>query len=123
MADIYDRARATAIRMLAPRPAGKGLEMTLRARASATYAPGGDGAIGATTDHTGSGVRTSYSAKDVDGTIIRRDDVRIILSPDGIPEPVPGDVIVFDGSTYTVIAVDAWNYAGLFCGYSVQARK
>jgi hypothetical protein len=80
------------------------------------------------TDYTGSGLRTQYKSKDVDGTQIRAGDVRLIVSPvllDGgdMPAPQPGQRVQFDGGQwYTVQNCSAWDYAGVPIGFVVQGR-
>jgi hypothetical protein len=127
MPDIHDRGRALAIRMLAPRPKGKGLELVLRKKTVGEYNPetGGQETTWAETD--GSGLRTNYSQEDIDDTYILQGDVRILLSPVGLdggdmPTPSTNDQIVFDTSTYNVIRVGPWDYAGVTCGYELQCR-
>lgn len=129
MADIYDRAKSLATRMLAPRSSGgKGLALTLAKITAGTYDPATGSSTDTTTNYAGSGMRQDYELSDIDGTLVRQGDVKILISPTLIngndtPEPATGDSIVFDGSTYSVINVMLWNYAGLAVGFEVQARK
>jgi len=129
MTDIHDRGRALAIRQLAPRPAGKGAALVLRVSVPGVRNP----ATGTTppptvTDYTGSGLRTQYRSRDVDGTQIRAGDVRLLVSPiltngSDMPTPQPGQRVQFDGGQwYTVQNSDAWNYAGVSIGFVVQGR-
>lgn len=128
MPDIYDRAKALATRMLAPRSkGGKGMELILRRETVGEYDPD---ATSAPTELVlnGSGFREEYESKYIDGTLIIRGDVKLLVSPvqlDGsdMPPPLSNDRIEFDGITYTVIAVGPWNYAGLSVGYELQVRK
>lgn len=127
MPDIHDRGRALAIRMLAPRPQGKGLGLVLRKKTVGEYNPETGGQDVVWTDASGSGLRTNYRQEDIDGTYILQGDTRILLSPtalDGsdIPEPSTNDVILFDGSEYNIIRVGQWNYASVSCGYELQCR-
>lgn len=130
MADIYDRAKAQAARVLAPRSAGgKGLELTLRRTVAGEYDP----ETGITpdpmdVDYDGSGLRENYRTQDVDGSLIKAGDVRFMVSPvlingSDTPEPLTTDLIIFDGDTYTVQAVEPGDYAGLACFFYAQARK
>lgn len=130
MADIYDRAKSQAARVLAPRSAGgKGLELTLRRTVAGEYDP----VTGATTpdvvtNYDGSGLRENYRTQDVDGSLIKAGDVRFMVSPvlingNDTPEPLTTDLIIFDGDTYTVQAVEPGDYAGLACFFYAQARK
>ncbi|NMY08523.1 hypothetical protein HBO38_08680 [Pseudomonas veronii] len=129
MADIYDRAKATATRMLAPRSrGGKGLELSLMRVTTGEYDPEVGGSPVLTEQFDGSGLRQNYRQQDIDGSLIKQGDVKILISPallDGAdtPQPVTLDKIVFDGDTYTVQHVDPWDYAGIAVGFSVQARK
>ena len=127
MPDIHDRGRALAIRMLAPRPKGKGLGLVLRKKTVGEYNPETGGQEVVWADASGSGLRTNYRQEDIDGTYILQGDTRILLSPtalDGsdIPEPSTNDVIMFDGSEYNIIRVGPWNFAGVSCGYELQCR-
>lgn len=128
MADIYDRAKASAARNLAPRSqGGKGLELTLRRTVQGEYDP--DTGVSETiTDYAGSGLRENYKAEDIDGSLIKAGDVKFLVSPvllngTDMPQPETQDKILFDGETYTVQRVDPWDYAGLAVGFAVQARK
>ena len=127
--DIYDRAKATATRLLSPRSAGgKGLELMLMHTTAGEYDPATGGSAATTQSFNGSGFRESYKQSDIDGTRIKQGDFKILISPvllDGTdtPQPKSLDTIAFDGDTYTIQNVDPWNYAGLAVGFSVQARK
>lgn len=129
MPDIYDRAKATATRLLAPRSAGgKGLALTLKRTTQGEYDPGTGGSTPTVEVFDGSGFRENYKQSDIDGTRIKQGDFKILISPvllDGsnMPQPKSLDTIAFDGDTYTIQSVDPWNYAGLAVGFSVQARK
>ncbi|MGY3172431.1 hypothetical protein ACVWYU_001808 [Pseudomonas sp. TE12234] len=129
MSDIYDRAKASAARMLAPRSkGGKGLELSLLRVTTGEYDPESGTTPATTVQYDGSGFRENYNQRDIDGSRIKQGDVKILISPlllDGTdtPQPISQDKILFDGDTYTVQNVDPWDYAGLAVGFSVQARK
>ena len=127
MPDIHDRGRALAIRMLAPRTKGKGLALTLRKKTVGEYNPETGGQDVLWTEYTGSGLRTTYDLKDIDGSYILEGDVEILMSPvmtDGadMPQPSTNDVIVFDGSSYNVVDVRTGNFIGLDCFYKAHCR-
>lgn len=128
MPDIYDRAKALATRMLAPRSkGGKGLELVLRRETLGEYDPDAPSAPSELVVN-GSGFREEYDNKYIDGTLIVRGDVKLLVSPvqltgADMPTPLSNDRIQFDGTTYTVIAVGPWNYAGLAVGFELQVRK
>lgn len=126
--DIYDRGKALAQRMLAPRSkGGKGLECTLTKISQGAYDPELGGYPVVTVDHAGSAMRDNYDNHSIDGTNVRVGDFRLYVSPvklDGadMPEPAPDDKITFDGKEVTVVRCKPWNYAGLACGYEAQVR-
>jgi len=128
MPDIYDRAKALVTRMLAPRSkGGKGLELVLRRETLGEYDPDAPQAPSELVLN-GSGFREEYDNKYIDDTLIVRGDVKLLVSPvqlsgADMPVPLSNDRIQFDGTTYTVIAVGPWNYAGLAVGFELQVRK
>ena len=128
MPDIYDRSKALATRMLAPRSkGGKGLELVLRRESIGEYDPDAPSAPSEMVVN-GSGFREEYDNKYIDGTLIVRGDVKLLVSPAQLngadmPTPLSNDRIQFDGTTYSVIAVGPWNYAGLAVGFELQVRK
>jgi len=128
MADIHDRGRALAIRMLAPRPQGKGLGLVLRQKMVGEYNPETGGQDVAWDEYMGSGLRTSFDLQDIDNTYILEGDVEILVSPvlvdlvTDMPKPSTNDVIDFDGSSYNVIGVRPGDYAGLNCFYKAHCR-
>lgn len=128
MPDIYDRGKALAVRMLAPRSrGGKGLEMTLTRSAKGPRDPDTGATPTVITNYQGSAFRDTYAQTDIDGTLIKASDVKLLVSPvllDGsdTPEPTTQDTILFDGKKYTIAGVSPWNYAGLAVGFEVQGR-
>lgn len=128
MPDIHDRGRALAIRMLAPRPQGKGLGLVLRKKTVGEYNPDTGGTPFVWSEYSGSGLRTNFDLQDIDNSYILEGDVEILMSPamlDGVtdmPQPSTNDVIVFDGGSYNVIGVRPGNYAGLNCFYKAHCR-
>ena len=128
MPDIYDRSRALAVRMLAPRAkGGKGAALTITRTVKGQRDPDTGATANIVTTYPGSGLRETYQQKDVDGTNIKAGDVKFIISPvqlDGadMPQPSTVDKILFDGKTYSVVQVNPWDYVGLAVGFEVQAR-
>lgn len=129
MPDIYDRSKALATRLLAPRSkGGKGLELTVSRTITGVYDPSTTTTTGDTVvEYDGSAFRDTYSQDDIDGTLILQSDVKLLVSPvqlDGsdMPAPLIGDDLLFGGTTYKAHNVQPWNYAGLAVGFQVQAR-
>lgn len=130
MPDIYDRARALAIKLLGPRDgvSGKGVVLTLVQTSTPEYEPGQPPPVPVESRYDGSGLRTQFDSDDIDNTLVLRNDVRFLLSPvmqngGDMPEPKPGDAIEFLGTRYEVMNVTAWNYVGLQIGFVVQGRE
>lgn len=128
MPDIYDRSKAMAARMLSPRSkGGKGAELTLTKTEKGPRDPDTGGSSAVVTSFLGSGLRETYEQKDIDGSLIKIGDVKLLVSPvqlagPDMPQPATQDKVLFDGKLYTVIQVNPWNYAGLAVGFEVQAR-
>lgn len=128
MPDIYDRSKAMAARMLSPRSkGGKGAELTLTKTEKGPRDPDTGGSPTVVTSFLGSGLRETYEQKDIDGSLIKIGDVKLLVSPvqlagPDMPQPATQDKVLFDGKLYTVIQVNPWNYAGLAVGFEVQAR-
>lgn len=129
MADIYDRAKASAARMLGLRSAGgKGAALRLAKMTAGAYNPATGSSTNTSANYDGSGFRQEYDLDTIDGSLVQLGDVQILVSPlqtSGIDMPAPavGDSVTFDGAVYSVVSVSPWNYAGVSVGFSVQARK
>lgn len=84
---------------------------TLTKRTAGTRTPG-DLAAGTqptSASYAAKGVVESYTGRQVDGTLIRAGDRRIILLGESIESgavPAPGDTVAIQGATYTLINVD-----------------
>ena len=129
-APIFSRAKASAIRQLRLWPLGKGSPLTLnQVTGGGEYIPGGGESAPTVTSSLGSGIRTNYQLKDIDGTLVQASDVRLIVCPvlqDGVtdmPVPQTGDTITFGGTTYNVVSCKPWDFDGVTqIGFVVQGR-
>ncbi|MBX9754538.1 MAG: hypothetical protein K2X80_07260 [Pseudomonadaceae bacterium] len=124
MSEFYDEAAAVVTEALAE----YGAPLTIRKIVAGEYDTDTGGMSQTITDHVTVGLRESYRLQDIDGSTIKRNDVKLLIGPaltagGQTPAPTTQDKIIFDGSTYTVQNVDPWNYAGVSVGFSVQARK
>lgn len=131
MTDFDVRARATAARMLAPKPKGKGQRVTLNTPGQSTYNP----ETGATTTGNplteyGSGVVEKIASFNIDEDKVRTGDIKFMLSP----MTVAGAVVtppVEDQTTLTLANGEAWKVvrsqpespAGLVIMYVLQLRR
>ena len=128
MADIYDRSKALAVRMLAPRDkGGKGAVLSLIRTVKGPRNPDTGASSEVVTTYSGSGLRETYQQRDIDGSKIKMGDVKLLVSPmlvsgQDMPLPSTQDKFSFDGTVYTVVSVNPWNYVGLSIGYEIQAR-
>lgn len=126
---MHDRFRNMAIRNLSPRSkGGKGFEVTLSRRSIGKFDPRTGEVEGDTiVKYNGSAIRTSFRMHTIDGNLIKVDDVLLYLSPvllDGTecPKPVNGDVVSFKEQDFVVMSLRDWDFAGVSCGWRVQAR-
>ena len=130
MPDIYDRGKALAKRLLAPRSqGGKGAPLSVTHVERGEYDPStGDTSGDVRTMYLGSAFRDSYNRNDIDGTLILVSDVKFLVSPvllvsgGDMPAPQLGDDMLFEGTRYKVHNVKPWDNAGLVYGFEVQAR-
>lgn len=66
----------------------------------------------------------SYTAKDIDGTLIKAGDKKVYVSAIGLKiEPKTTDKLVINGKENTIIAVDQLNPAGTPVYYVCQCRS
>lgn len=117
---------ATAKRLLALR----GQTVTLTKIVPGAYDPATQRpAAPQTTEQLVSGVATQYNVREIDGVLIRADDMRLIISPlktDGTavlpPEPTHTYELA-NGDVWNVVAVNPINPAGTPVAYIVQGRR
>jgi hypothetical protein len=114
----YPRAKATADRLLAK----FGQAATLR-RPNSTgpaYAP----TDASPTDYPITVVVEAYAFRDIDGTRIRRDDLKVRIARGTLTvEPTTNDQLLIGGATYAVIDVRPENPGGTVLMYEAQARR
>lgn len=66
----------------------------------------------------------SYTAKDIDGTLIKAGDKKVYVSAIGLKiEPKTTDKLVINGKENTIISVDQLNPAGTPVYYVCQCRS
>lgn len=85
-----------------------GAAVVLTRKTPGDYDPGTGGTIGeTTTTYTGHAVKFTYAQKDIDGTLIRIGDQRVLLSVVGVILPQTGDTMTFtDPETLAVTVFD-----------------
>lgn len=77
--------------------------------------------------YTGYGVRSSFLLGEIDGTLIKRGDIKLVLSTsqasgDDMPEPQEGDKFTMDGATYNYVSHERKAPATTDLVYIVQVR-
>lgn len=70
----------------------------------------------------------AYHTKDIDGTLIMRGDIRLLVSAldaDGaeFPAPVSGDTATYAAECLNVIGAKLFRKAGVVVAYDVQLRR
>jgi hypothetical protein len=101
---FYARIQATANRLLK----GKGQPVTLTHVVPGTYNPATGSVANATTTQTGTGAMVEWDSRQIDGTLIRATDKRLLLSPlntagAALTAPVLGDTVSIGGVVYTLV--------------------
>lgn len=76
--------------------------------------------------YDGVGMATGYAQRDVDGTLVKAGDQRLLLLSDGVPEPVTGDRIEIKGkagwASWSVVGARTVRRQGVDVLYVVQLR-
>lgn len=117
-AAVYTRAVST----VAAKLAKYGKDVALSRATVGAYDPNTGAASAATSAQAGRAVELSYSARDIDGTNVRRGDRRLLLSPVGISMPLKGDNCTVDGVAHAVVSVEVVRPADVVLYYVVQLR-
>lgn len=112
----YARIAATSLRLLEH----YGRAAYLR-RTSSEYNPSTGTTTQQTVNHEATCAFFDYAQRDIDGTLIRTGDQRVLMAPT-VPRPETGDAIVIGASTYSVVQVRAINPAGVPVLYELQCR-
>lgn len=71
-------------------------------------------------EYNGFAVITKYRNEEVDGTVIKRGDIRLLAI--GIPLPVLGDIITVAGQTYNYVHCDPVSPGAVDVVYKIQVR-
>lgn len=71
----------------------------------------------------GYGVMTRYSNYNIDGTLIKQGDMKLLIGPGLSIEPAVGDTVTVDGNVWKIVNTPHVNPAGTDCLYICQVRK
>ena len=100
-----------------------GLLATLTRQISGSYDPSTGEATVTTSTQTAYGIRTSWEKRDIDGTLIKSGDLKIILAASGLTTaPQVDDTITFDGTAYTIKGVYPVSPADVVIVYVLNVR-
>jgi len=126
MTGFYDRAKATAGRLLAA--SGKGQAVTLTHKTTATYNPSSGLPAPSTSTQTGAGVEDDYRSWEIDGTVIVQGDKKFTLSPlnsagSAITVPSVGDTVLIGAVSWRIMSVSPYAPAGTVLYIVLQLRR
>jgi hypothetical protein len=114
---FYSGLQSTAAALIA----GKGQPITLTSRTPGAYDPAtGTAAITVTTEVT-AGVVLDFSSKDIDGTLIKVGDKRVILKATTIL-PTTTSTLTIGGVVHTIVDAYPVNPGGTLLIYKIQVR-
>jgi hypothetical protein len=101
-----------------------GLAMTFVKVTPGTYNPATGSVTNTTTSYPTYGIITEYKNFEIDGTLIKRGDKRVILAiTSGMPEPNENDSLTINSATWAIKHVSAVMPSGTSIIYAIQVRK
>ena len=96
---FYERMAAMTDRMLKD----KGQAVTITRQTAGAYNTSTGAATVTTSTQTGHAVIIDHDSNNIDGTLIKAGDKKLLLSPAGISAPVINDTVTVGGVIYTVV--------------------
>ena len=100
-----------------------GKALTLTRQSSGSYDPSTGSATVTTTTQAAHGIRTSWAAQDIDGSLIKSGDLKIVLAASGLTTaPQVDDTITFDSTVYTIKGVYPVCPADVVIVYNLNVR-
>lgn len=103
--------------------ADKGRNVSLVYKTSGTYDPQLDSVVGASENTvTVKAVIRNYSQRDMDGTLIKKDDQEVLIAASGITKPQSGDLII-DAEELTIVDVREVKPGATAIMYKLQVRR
>ena len=72
--------------------------------------------------YTGNGVALNYNKSEIDGTIVVKGDIKLILEAT-TTVPLTGDRVTIDGVIYRMMPIKPTSPAGTVVIYEIQLRK
>lgn len=116
--NIYEESALDAHEMLSE----FGQKVTIKRITAGAYDPATGAAAQTTIMQMGTAVVLDYGIKDIDGTLIKTGDKRLLLSAVGITAPQVDDIVTFGTSTCQIKNSNALDPAGITVFYDVHLR-
>lgn len=118
MADFYGNLAAVATRLLT----SKGQSITFSREVQSAFNPTTGVATTSTTTFSGYGAAFDYNSSEIDGEIIQKGDIRLVLEATATA-PIIGDTCTIDSDAYRAMNVKPTSPAGTPVIYEVQLRR
>lgn len=117
MSGFYAQLAETASRLLTD----KGQSVAFSREITSNFVPATGVKTSSTSAFSGYGAAFDYNSSEIDGEVIRRSDIRLLLEPISTA-PIVGDQCTVDSKAYRVLAVDTLSPGGTVCRYELQLR-
>ena len=120
MAGRYDATKVSAAKAIKK----SGVAMTLNHKGTTAATNPWDSPTETTTAYPCNGVITNYSAHEIDGTVIRRDDRKVLLAAGGLAvTPTTADTLTIGGVELAIMHVEPIAPSNDPIIYTVQVRN
>jgi hypothetical protein len=105
-----------------------GQSVTLTSKTSGAYSVSTGTAAVTTSTQTVSAVVLDYGSRDIDGTLIRAGDKRLLMAPQttagvDLTAPVVDDIVAVGGTTYTIKGIKTISPAGTVVLFDCNIRS
>jgi len=102
--------------------ADNGQSLTFSRETSSGFDPATGINTTTTSTYTGYGAGFGYAAREIDGSVIKKGDIRLILEATDTA-PLNGDTVVYDSETYRVMDIEKVKPATIAVLYKLQLRR
>lgn len=101
-----------------------GVLMTLSQETAGGYDPATGSLTTSTNTYPAYGVKLGYKRPDIDGTLVKVGDMKVLLSVDGLTvEPSTTDTLTIGGIDWKILRVDPLEPGDTTIMYTLQVRK
>jgi len=115
---FYDGLSTVAANLLA----SKGQLLTFNRDTETGFDPGPGEITSTPSTYTGYGVALNYNKGEIDGTVVIKGDIKLILEAT-TTAPIIGDRVTIDSIIYRVMSIKPTSPAGTAVIYEIQLRK